>query len=129
MAVNVSAKFTKNTDLYNGLNHIEKDLLDDPTALRTAVVKYRVKFAKQDFEHGGAATPTVKIEHFEPMNSDEAARQASELAQAAYKARTGGELQPDLFDQPDEDDFDPDPADPDPAPEEVKRKRSRARQQ
>lgn len=101
MGVNISAKFTKNSDLYNGLNHIEKDLLDEPTVMRTAVVKYRVKFAKQDFEHGAAVTPTVKVEHFEPLDGQDA-EEASALAQKAYKARTGGDLQPDLFDQPDD---------------------------
>lgn len=91
MGVNVSARFGKNDELYNGLNHQEEDLLDDPGTLRVAVIKYRTKFAKEDFEHGGARTPTVKIEHIEPLY-EEAARDASNLAQAAYKARTGGDL-------------------------------------
>lgn len=112
MGVNISARFGKNDELYNGLNHIEEALLAEPNELRTAVVRYRTKFAKQDFEHGGAATPTVKIVQFEPVDGGDAVDILA-MAAKAYKARTGGELQPELFDDPDEDQADdatPEPA-------------------
>jgi len=99
--VNISAKFTKDTDLYNGLDASE--LLADPSAIRTAVVTYRVKFGKTDYENGGAETPTVRIVEFEPLTG-EAAVDAKTLQREAFKARTGNAMQEeDLFSGHDDD--------------------------
>lgn len=105
MGVNISAKFTKNDELYNGLHAIVDELLAEPTLLRTAVVTYKVKFDKADWENGGAKTPTIKISEFEPV-FDEAAVQAKTLQREAFKARTGNAMQDDLFSSVEADDED-----------------------
>jgi len=96
VGVNISAKFTKDTDLYNGLNHIEDDLADNPGELRTAVVSYRSKFGKTDFESGGESI-TVRIVEFEPITDPDAVGKAKQLQRDAFKNRTGNPMQDDLF--------------------------------
>lgn len=105
MGVNISAKFTKNDKLYNGLDAIADELLTEPHLVRTAVVTFRVKFDKTDYENGGAKVPTVKVLEFEPV-FDEAAVQAKTLQRDAFKARTGNPMQEDLFSSQASDDED-----------------------
>ena len=103
MGVNISAKFGKNDELYNGLTHIEDELHDEPGLVRTAVVSYRVKFGKRDYENGGAESLTIRIVEFEPLDGS-AAVDAKELQRTAFKARTGNPMQDDLFSSQDTDD-------------------------
>jgi len=98
MAVNISAKFGKNAELYNGLASIADQLIKQPQDQVTAVVTLRTKFVKEDYDNGGAATPTVKVLQIEPMFGDAAAT-AHHLQQVAFKTRTGNPMEPTLFDQ------------------------------
>lgn len=94
--VNISAKFGKDTSLYNGLGAMVEDLLDDPTTVRTAVVSYAVGFSKRDFANGGAETPTIRIMQIEPLEGS-AAESAKKLQRKAFQARTGNPMQEPLF--------------------------------
>jgi len=95
-SVNISAKFDKDTSLYNGLGSIAEDLIDNPHVLRTAVVTYETSFSKRDFQNGGVETPTIRIVQIEPLSEGDAV-EAKALQAKAFKARTGNALQDDLF--------------------------------
>ena len=98
MTVNISASFSKDDKIYNGLEHIIKELLDEPLLRRVAVVVFDTSFSKRDFAHGGTETPTIRIVQIEPL-ADEAAVDARALLADAYSQRTGGAepMQDDLF--------------------------------
>lgn len=106
MSVGISASFTKDTKLYNGLEAIHDELLSDPNELRTAVITYRVGFSKRDFRNGGVETPTIQIMEIEPLIGD-AVDAGKKLQKEAFHKRTGNPM-PDLLDliaaQQDEDD-------------------------
>lgn len=101
MTVKIAAQFTDKSRLLNGLDALEKSLVDewnDPHApLRhTAIVTYELAYTKRTVKDH-TEQPTIMVRHFEPV-FDEAAVTATTLQQQAFSARTGREFQPSLFD-------------------------------
>lgn len=89
MAVNIKAKFTKDTRSLNGLDAIAKQLVDSPLEEVWIVAKARVVRIVEDIEDGGTLTPTVNFGHIEVMASSKEEAAARKLFEAACKARLG----------------------------------------
>ncbi len=88
MTVNISAAFTKEERIYNGLLAIEKELVTDPLTDHVIVAVIETKSITEDIENGGVKTPTVRLARVEALDGDAAAT-VRELLDAAYRARTG----------------------------------------
>ena len=97
MGVQIKASFKKGTKMYNGLDAIEKELLDEP--LREHIVIAKVRASKTEIDHlnGGTQTPQVEFHHIEVMLSDKEESAARGLFEAACKARLGEVPQATLF--------------------------------
>ncbi len=87
MAVNISAKFGKDSELYNGLEAIAEQMLAEPHKTWTVIATVRPKFVKEDLEAGGV-TPTIKVLQIEPIIGERDEGQAKRLQIAAFKRRT-----------------------------------------
>lgn len=101
MGANISARFTKNDNLYNGLDHradaLLKEAEETPGVVHTAVISYRVKFGKRDFENGGAENATIRVLQIEPVEGGDA-EAVKKIQRKAFQARTGNPMQEGLFD-------------------------------
>lgn len=115
MAINIKAAMKRDERELNGLEHIVKELIDDPMTRRVVVGVIEVARITADYEDGGTEVPTVKFVQIEPMVDDAAIKAGRDLLAAAYKARTGQVVEETLFDHaPDgEPDGDGDQADED----------------
>lgn len=99
MSVNISAAFARDDKHLNGLEAIEKDLIDDPLTDRWIIARVSTIRVTKDIVDGGTETPTVRLTHIEVMQSDAEEKKAKALHAAAYKARSNGATPPqdDLF--------------------------------
>ena len=98
--VKLAARFTKDTQPYNGLtddNHVA-DLIDQPHDRRYALVSYDVLRIADEIEDG-TKVPTIKWVQIEPLDGDAAARAKADM-RALYKRRTGNEPSPDRVPEP-----------------------------
>ena len=95
MSVNISAKFTKESRPYDGLEVIAADLVDDDKLHETHLVVARIspKFYKANAEDG-TRTPTIRIDHVEVV-TDERAEQVRQLLAVRFRERTGREVDED----------------------------------
>lgn len=98
MSVNISATFSKDQKPLNGLATDRMvALLSDEAKLHDSYIvvarvrPHVIKTAAED----GTRTPTVRFDHIEPLEGDQAAA-AVELLNAAYTERTGREPQMEL---------------------------------
>ncbi|MEV4846117.1 hypothetical protein AB0K20_23230 [Micromonospora matsumotoense] len=98
MAVKMAAQLTRAQREFNGLDRIERELLDQRRGVRYAVVSFHVKRVSDEIDEG-VEIPTVQITHIEPVDGDDADRVREMLADR-YKDRTGKSLDgdPTLFD-------------------------------
>ncbi|QDY06138.1 hypothetical protein FJK98_02310 [Micromonospora sp. HM134] len=98
MAVKMAAQLTRAQREFNGLDRIERELLDQRRGTRYAVVAYHVKRVSDEIDEG-VEIPTVQITHIEPVEGSDADR-VRELLADRYKDRTGKSLDgdPTLFD-------------------------------
>jgi hypothetical protein len=95
--VNVSAKFRKDDEIYNGLAAIEQALVTDPLRRHWIIAEVGRKFLKIDDEEGGVSTPTIKLCRVETVDG-ETAETVKTILLEAYAKRTGNraELQGEL---------------------------------
>lgn len=106
MSVNLSARFTKDTSIYDGLENIEDKIVANPLETTVAIVVLRPKFGKINWESGGAITPTMRVLSIEPVFGAGAER-AKQLLAEAFHDRTGRDedpSDPNLFDHLGDDD-------------------------
>lgn len=99
MTVNISAQFSKDERHFNGLAAIEDTLVEKPLERHVIVAVVETKFYKVNVHDGNTHTPTVRLIQVEALDGD-AAAQAKQLLDAAYRARTGEKQAPpqdDLF--------------------------------
>lgn len=101
-AVKIRAQFTKDTRLFNGLDSIAGKMFDDPVTRVLAVVVIEVARKNIDCLNGGQQSVTVNLAEIEPV-FDGDAREARQLLERAYKARTGSPSAPTLFGEPGDD--------------------------
>lgn len=92
MSVNISAKFRKDTEVYDGLTAIEHLLVKNPHDRHLVVAVIQPKFGKVDYVEG-TVTPTVRFVQVEALTG-EARAAAQKLLEAAFKERTGGTVEP-----------------------------------
>lgn len=102
MAVKIKASFKKDEKPFDGLAAIEHKLVDEELLHERYVVvailrPHRIDVLADD----GAKSSTVKFDHIEVMEGDDAAL-TKERLMARYRERTGrdDEPQPSLFDGP-----------------------------
>jgi hypothetical protein len=98
MSTSIRAKFKKDSAKFNGLDAIDKSLLDDPLRERLVICKVRVVRIVDDIEGGGVLTPVVSLTHIEVMASDKEENAARKLFETACKHRLGDLPQQTLFD-------------------------------
>lgn len=98
-AVKIRAQFTKDSRLFNGLDSIAGKMFDDPVTRVLAVVVIEVARKNIDCLNGGQQSVTVNLAEIEPV-FDGDAREARQLLERAYKARTGSPSAPTLFGEP-----------------------------
>ena len=105
MTVNISAAFKNDERVFNGLETITKDLIENPLERHVIVAWVECVRITKDVADGMTETPTVKLTHVEVMLSDAEEKDARALLEKAYKARTGGAGAPqaELFDDGTED--------------------------
>jgi hypothetical protein len=103
MSVKIKASFKKDERAKDGLSAIEHKLVDEDLLHELYVVvaflrPHRIDLLAED----GAKSATVKFDHIETLDGDQAAA-AKELLMAKYKERTGRDDEPaaTLFDDPD----------------------------
>lgn len=98
MTVKISAQLTRERKEFNGLDRIERELVDQPRGMRYAVVAYEVKRVTDEVDEG-VEIPTIRLSHIEPVDGVQADRVRDILAER-YKDRTGKSLEgdPTLFD-------------------------------
>lgn len=88
-AVNISGTFRKDEKPYNGLAAIAKELTDRDKRLERYVVVAIIRpHAGRWLADDGTETPTIRFDQIEVLDG-EAANQARELMNEAYRARTG----------------------------------------
>jgi hypothetical protein len=87
VTIKIAAQFTKETRELNGLNAIEKDMLDNPHDEWYIVA--RVVNAHSGINHldGDSKDARAHLAHIEPLWGDDETA-AKELLSKAYKART-----------------------------------------
>jgi len=102
MSTSIRAKFKKDSAKFNGLDAIDKSLLDDPLRERLVICKVRVVRIVDDVEGGGVLTPVVGLTHIEVMASDKEENAARKLFETACKHRLGDLPQQTLFDPGDD---------------------------
>ncbi|TDC35675.1 hypothetical protein E1211_15325 [Micromonospora sp. 15K316] len=98
MTVKISAQLTRERKEFNGLDRIERELVDQPRGVRYAVVAFEVKRVSDEIDEG-VEIPTIRLSHIEPVDGVQADRVRDMLAER-YQDRTGKTLEgdPTLFD-------------------------------
>lgn len=89
MSVDIKAQFSKKERPRNGLEHITKQLVDDPLTPIYIVARAFVPTTKVNNIEGGAVTPVVQLDLVEPMLSTADEAKAKALLDRAYKQRNG----------------------------------------
>jgi hypothetical protein len=97
MGVNIKATFKKDDRELNGLEHIVKELIDDPLKRRIVIGIIEVSRVTTDYEDGSTQTPTVRFLQIEALEGDAAERGRMMLSEAS-QARTGRDVEDTLFD-------------------------------
>lgn len=100
MSVNIQATFKSDDRALNGLEAIEKDLVESPLDRHVIVGVVETVRITKDVADGMTETPTVRLVHIEPMLSNVDEKAARKLLEKALKARNGGAPQSDLFSNP-----------------------------
>lgn len=91
MSVNIKATFKRDDRELNGLEHIAKELVDQPMKRHIVIGMIEVARVVTDFEDGAVQVPVVKFLQIEPLDDDRA-DQGRQLLAEAYKARTGNQV-------------------------------------
>lgn len=80
----------------NGLEGLTLKLVDDPTGVVVCVVLVDASQILLDVDKH-TKTPTVRVQHIEPMTDEHGQSRALELLRRAYMDRTSEQLELDLF--------------------------------
>lgn len=80
----------------NGLEGLTTKLVDDPTGVVVCVVLIDASQILLDVDKH-TKTPTVRVQHIEPMVDEHGHTHALELLRRAYMDRTSEQLELDLF--------------------------------
>lgn len=101
MSVRIAAQFSGEARSMNGLDAIVEDLLEEPREKRYLIAEYHVGRKTEDVDDGSIVTPTIKLDHIEPIVITADAKTVQKLLQKAYLNRQKGEAdaagQADLF--------------------------------
>lgn len=81
----------------NGLLDLTKKLVDDPEGMVVCVVLVDASQILLDVDKR-TRTPTIRVQHIEPLTDRAAARAAMDLLGTAYRGRTSEQLELPLFD-------------------------------
>jgi hypothetical protein len=97
MSVQVQASFKKDQKHLDGIDHVRKDLIDNPLTPRVAVIVFDVASITHDVLDG-SDTPKIRLRQAEVLDGADAMK-AIDMLNASYGRRTGREdSQASLFD-------------------------------